>query len=122
MTDSVVAFLKNVLKESFRTTAHRRDQHHKVLYTTCQDRSPQDPKKAGSESELSRQRRSHQRSGAGNGGKVVSELHPPGRSNVVVPVRIEVAGSGAAVVKRQRLCGNVCAVVAVCQSIDTQRA
>ncbi len=110
------------VRQRTSTMAHRRDQHHKVLYTTCQDRSHQDPKKAGCESELGREGRSHQGTGAGDGGEVMSEQHPTGRDNIVVPVRIEVSGRRPAVVKRQCFSSNVCAVVAVRQSIDTQRA
>ncbi len=49
-------------------------------------RADQQPEKSRSKSELRRQRRPHQRSRSGNGGKVMPEQNPLRRRHVVVPV------------------------------------
>ena len=80
--------------------AHRGDQHGEVLHASGQHRADQEPEKSRRKSELRRQRRAHQRPGAGDGGKVMSEQHPLRRGHIVVPVFIGVRRSDAAVVER----------------------
>ena len=66
--------------------AHRRHQHGEVLHASGQHRADQQPQESGREAELRRQRRSHQRTGAGDGREMMPEQHPLRRGHVVVPV------------------------------------
>ena len=60
------------------------------------DRAGQDPQSSGKISELRRQNRADQRSGAGDGGKMVSEDHPLVGGNIIAPI-VQPLGRGGTV-------------------------
>ena len=102
--------------------AHGGHQHGEVLHAPGQHRANQQPEKSRSKAELRRQGRTHQRSRAGNGRKVMPEQNPLGRRHVVVAVLIGVGGSDAAVVQHHRLGGDERAVIPVRQGVHAKRA
>ena len=92
---------------------HRSHQHREVLHASRHHRADQQPEKPGRKAKLRRQRGTHQRSSAGDRGKVVPEQNPFRRGHIVMPVFICVCGSDAAIIQHHRLGGDKCAVVPV---------
>ena len=64
----------------------------------------------------------HQRTRAGDGGEVMPEQHPLGRSHIIMSVFIGMRRGGAAIVQRKRFGCDKCAVIAVGNGVDAQRA
>src|SRR5579863_1073363 len=85
------------LSQRAAAVAHRSHQHGKVLHTSGQHGTDQNPKKAGGKSELRGQSGPDQRPCSRDGGEVMAEERPPWRSNIVMAVRVKVRRSGAAI-------------------------
>ncbi len=96
---------------------YRSHQHSEVLHTPGEDAADQYPEKTRRKPELRRQGRPDQRPGSGDGREVMSEEHPARRSDIVVPVRVSVPRSGAAIVERQSLRGNERTVVTISKGV-----
>ena len=99
-----------------------RNEDGEVLHTAREHGADEEPQESGSEAELRSERGTDQRSGAGDGGEVVSEENPLWRRNVVVAVFERVRGCSAAVVKRERLGGDERAVITVSEGVNTKGA
>src|SRR5262249_46316234 len=86
------------------------------MHASGENRANKDPEEAGRKAELCGERGPYQRSGAGNGGEVMTEEHPLRRRNVVVAVFVDMCGSGAGIVEREYLRGYEGAVEAIAES------
>jgi hypothetical protein len=109
------------VRERAPAMAHRSDEHGEVLHTAGQHRADQNPEKARGKTKLRGQRRPDQRPGARDGGEVMSKQYPARRRNVVMSIREKMTWSGAAIVQRQRLCGNKCTVITIGKGVHAQR-
>ena len=94
---------------------------HEVLDTAAQNTAEHDPEGAGEVSELRRQDRSHQRSGSGDGGKMMTEHYPLVGGHEIMAVLKALRGGGALIVEFEHAQGDKPAVEPVADRIDARR-
>ena len=101
------------LGERAAAAAGRGPERDAVVHRAGEADARDEPDEARRVAELRRQHRPDQRPGAGDGGEVMAEQHPPGRGVVVVAVVLRVRRRHARVVEHHDAGGDERAVVAV---------
>ncbi len=105
------------LRERFAVPAHGEEQDDKILHATTQHGAGDDPERAGQVSELCGEHGTDERSGAGDGGEMVSEDDPLVGGNEVAAVIETLRRSSAQGIKRQHFGGNETAVKAISDGV-----
>jgi hypothetical protein len=106
------------LAQAFAVAARGEEQDGHVLHATAEHRAHQQPERARQVAELHRQGGADQRTGAGNGGKVMPEHHPAMGGNVVAAVVQSFGGRGAGLVDHVHPGLDPLGVKAVAQGVD----
>ena len=101
------------LAQRLAVAPHRGEEHDEVLHGAGDHDADENPHRPRQEAHLRRQHRSHQRSGAGDRGEVVTVEHPLVRRHVVHAVVVPLGRRLAAVVEHEHLLGDELAVEAV---------
>ena len=89
------------LAERAAVAAQREEQDHEVLHAAAEHGAHHEPQRSRQVAELRRERRAHERPGAGDGGEVVAEHHPAVGGHEVAAVVEPLRGRRARGVERQ---------------------
>src|SRR5260370_2838221 len=90
------------------------------MHAAGEHSSNQDPKKAGSEHKRSGKRGTDKGAGSGDGREVMAEKNPLRRGHVVMPVFVNVSGSGATIIQGEGLGSDEGAVVAIANRVNAE--
>src|SRR5260370_16506412 len=90
------------------------------MHAAGEHSSNQDPKKAGSEPKLRGKRGTDQGTRSGDGREVMAEKNPLRRGHVVMPVFVNVSGSGATIIQGEGLGSDEGAVVAIANRVSAE--
>ena len=112
-------FFFHHLTKRLAAAADRREKHDHIVHAASERRADQNPKRAGQETKLSCQHRTHQRSRTGNRRKVMPENHPAICGHIVLAVVLQDCRCGSLVVEHQYLCRQPFAVKTIA---DAKRA
>ena len=105
------------LAQAFAVAARGEKHRHHVLHAAAQHRADQDPEGAGQITKLRRKRRADQRSGARDGGEVMTKHHPAVGRHEVTAVVETLGGRGAGCIRNQDFCHDPRAVKTIADGI-----
>ena len=102
-THAAPDLLLHHLTERLPAAPHGREKHDHVMHATAERRADQNPKRARQITKLRREHRTHQRSRAGDGRKVMTESHPAIGRHEILAVFLHDRGRGPLVVQHEHL-------------------